>query len=295
MPPQPPSQPPSGGGFGPPSDGGSYPPTSGGGYGSGGYGSGAGSSGSGSYGSGGYGPPPGGGYGPPGGGYGPPGEPPDGGGPGRRTGLLAVLAAIIVVGAIAAVVLVASGDGGGDGKSPSPTATKKPTPSLSIPSGLPTEIPTEIPTGLPSDFPTDLLPTDLLPTGFPTLPTDFASPAADETPYFLLEAGDCFDVGAGAQGYAIRKSCTSAHDAEVVKTAELEGTFATEAAIKEAAAGLCRAPLNTKAAKQPAGTVRGTLVQYPDPTGFAAGIDDVACSLSGDTTAGGRKLSAPLK
>ncbi|NGO81916.1 hypothetical protein G6045_40695, partial [Streptomyces sp. YC504] len=233
---------------------------------------------------------------PPGGGYGPPGEPPDGGGPGRRTGLLVLLAVIVAVGVIAAVFLVATGDGngGGDGENPDPSATKKPTPSLSIPSELPTGIPTDLPTGLPTGFPTDL-PTGL-PTDIPTaLPTDFASPAGDETPYFLLAAGDCFDVGTSAQGYAVRKSCTSAHDAEVVKIAELEGTYGTEQAIRSAASKLCQGPLDTKAAKQPAGTVRGTLVQYPDPTGFQTGIDSVACSLSGDTKAGGRKLTKPLK
>ncbi|MFI6937990.1 hypothetical protein ACIBI4_01850 [Streptomyces sp. NPDC050418] len=234
--------------------------------------------------------PPGGGFGPPPG-FGPPGEPP--GGPRRRAGLLALLAAIVAVGAIAAVVLFVTGEDGdpGDGKSPTASATKKPTPSLSVPSELPTDIPTEVPSGLPSGLPTDI------PTDFPSsFPSDFASPApVGETPYFLLKAGDCFDVGKQAQGYAIKKSCTKAHDAEIVKIGELKGSYTSSTAIRNAATNLCQGPLDRKAARQPRGTVRGTLVQYPDTSGFKAGIDSVACSLSGDTKAGGRKLTGPLK
>ncbi|MEV2189680.1 hypothetical protein AB0I02_01565 [Streptomyces phaeochromogenes] len=202
--------------------------------------------------------------------------------------LFLVLAVIVTLGAGSAVALVAtSGDGSSDKKSPSEsdsTTGGLPTPSLSIPSELPSELPslpTEVPSGLPSGIPTDL--DSLLP-----------SLAGDDVPYYMLQTGDCFNIDDTKPGQAAKRSCRSAHDAEVVKVAELEGTYTTDAALKKAASALCAKSLDTKAAKQPAGTVRGTLVQYPDPTGFKLGIDKVACSLAADVGAGKRKLTKPL-
>ncbi|MFD3376823.1 MULTISPECIES: hypothetical protein [unclassified Streptomyces] len=198
--------------------------------------------------------------------------------------LLLVLAVIVTLGAGSAVALVAtSGDGSSGKKSPSEndsTAGGLPTPSLSIPSELPS-LPTGVPSRLPSDVPTDL--DSLLP-----------SLAGDDVPYYMLQTGDCFNIDDTKPGQAAKRSCRAAHDAEVVKVAELEGTYTTDAALKKAASALCAKPLDTKAAKQPAGTVRGTLVQYPDPTGFKLGIDKVACSLAADVGAGKRKLTKPL-
>ncbi|MFH8610960.1 hypothetical protein ACH4D5_26130 [Streptomyces sp. NPDC018029] len=102
-----------------------------------------------------------------------------------------MLAIIVAVGAVIAVVLVATGDDSDGKKEPAETSkdtTPEPTPSLSIPS----QIPTELPTGLPSEVPS--LPTDMpsLPTDFPSLPTDFPSgldslqpspPADGQVPY----------------------------------------------------------------------------------------------------------------
>ncbi|MFD3309303.1 hypothetical protein [Streptomyces sp. NPDC058694] len=198
--------------------------------------------------------------------------------------LFLVLAVIVTLGAGSAVALVAtSGDGSSDKKSPSEsdsTAGGLPTPSLSIPSELPS-LPTGVPSRLPSDVPTDL--DSLLP-----------SLGGDDVPYYMLQTGDCFNIDDTKPGQAAKRSCRVAHDAEVVKVAELEGTYTTDAALKKAASALCAKPLDTKAAKQPAGTVRGTLVQYPDPTGFKLGIDKVACSLAADVGAGKRKLTKPL-
>jgi hypothetical protein len=192
---------------------------------------------------------------------------------------------IVAVGAVAAVVLVAtSGDGSSGKKTPaesSATTGRLPSPSLSIPSELPSELPS-LPTEVPSNLPSDL--ESLLP-----------SPAGDEVPYYMLQTGDCFNIDDSRPGQATKRSCGAAHDAEVVKVAELEGTYTTDAALKKAASDLCAKPLDTKAAKQPAGTVRGTLVQYPDPTGFELGIDNVACSLAADVGEGNRKLTKPLK
>ena len=201
--------------------------------------------------------------------------------------LFIVLAVIVAIGAVAAVVLVATSDEGSSGKqSPagsSDTTGGTPTPSLSIPSELPSELPSGVP-DLPSDLPSGL-PTDLE----SLLPT----PAGNEVPYYMLKAGDCFNVDNSKPGQAAKRSCRTAHDAEVVKVTELTGAYSTDAALKKAATDLCEKPLQDKAVKQPAGTVRGTLVQYPDSTGFKLGIDNVACSLAADPGGNG-KLTKPL-
>ncbi|MFC7304616.1 hypothetical protein ACFQVC_10360 [Streptomyces monticola] len=195
-----------------------------------------------------------------------------------------VLVVAVVMGAIAAVVLVATGGGGGGDDSGEPDSRRPPartsdeptpTPSLSLPSDGPTRnLPSERPTGRPSGL---------------------ESPAPGEVPYFTLKAGDCFDIGDSRQGHATKRSCTRPHDAEVVKMAELNGSFADDAALKKAAADLCRAPLDRKATAQPPGSVRGTLVQYPDKSGYDVGIDSVACSLAANSAAdGSRKLTKPL-
>ncbi|WP_457421498.1 hypothetical protein [Streptomyces sp. QTS52] len=300
VPPQPPgppgSSPPPGGGFGPPPGG--FGPPAGGGYGPPYDGNGKG----------GYGPPPGGDV-PPvqgGGGWLPPPlppEPPDGPGgprgPGRRPSTLFILlAAIVVVGAIVAVVLMFSGSDDTPDKSPpgsSRSPSRTPEPSFSIPTELPTGLPTKLPT-LPSGLPTEL------PTEFPTdVPSEFPSDlesliplADDEVPYYLLRTGDCFNTDAAHPGQAAKRACEDPHDAEVVKVAELAGGYATDDALKNAAAALCRPVLEREAAEQPAGSVKGSLVQYPDTAGYRLGIDNVACSLAADLGSDTRKLTTPL-
>ncbi|MFF3486519.1 hypothetical protein ACFYXC_25050 [Streptomyces sp. NPDC002701] len=201
--------------------------------------------------------------------------------------LLLLLAVVLGVGAVSAVVLVAaSDDDSPDRKQPSESSSgsstgRLPSPSLSVPSQLPTELPSP-PSGVPSE----------LPSGLESLPPSLAS---DEVPYYMLRAGDCFDVDAGRPGQAVKRPCDGRHDAEVVTVTELEGTYTSDAALKKAASDLCRAPLDAKAARQPAGTVAGTLVQYPDPAGFEVGIDKVTCSLAADTGQGDRQLERPLR
>ncbi|MFH8466995.1 hypothetical protein [Streptomyces sp. NPDC017991] len=178
-----------------------------------------------------------------------------------------------------------SDDGSSDKKPPterSSTKDRSPSPSLSVPSRLPSELPSSLPSGVPSELPSGV--ESLLP-----------SLASDEVPYYMLRAGDCFDIDGGRPGQAVKRPCDQKHDAEVVTVAELEGAYTTDAALKKAASGLCRDALDSKAAKQPAGTVRGTLVQYPDPAGFEVGIDNVACSLAADGAEGNRKLTKPLR
>uniref|UniRef100_A0AAU2AD06 Septum formation-related domain-containing protein n=1 Tax=Streptomyces sp. NBC_00093 TaxID=2975649 RepID=A0AAU2AD06_9ACTN len=296
VPPQPPGPPggtpPPGGGFGPPPEG--FGPPSGGGYGSGGYGP--------PYegnGSGGYGPPPGGGNWLPPEQPGQPGDPGGHRGPGRRPSpLLILIAAIVVLGAVVAVVLLASGGDAPEKNPPesSQSSSGTPEPSFSLPTELPTKLPTKLPTELPSGFPTEL------PTEFPTdLPSEFPSDlesliplSGEEVPYYMLRTGDCFDTDTSHPGQAAKRACDGPHDAEVVKVAELEGSHSTDAALKKAASTLCRSPLERAAAEQPVGTVRGSLVQYPDTASYRLGIDKVACSLAADLGSGTRKLTAPL-
>lgn len=71
---------------------------------------------------------------------------------------------IVAVGAVAAVVLMASGSDDQPDETPSAETSRSssPKPSFSIPSELPSRLPSELPTSLPSGFPTEL------PSGFPS-------------------------------------------------------------------------------------------------------------------------------
>lgn len=206
--------------------------------------------------------------------------------------MLIVIAVIVVVGVVVAIAAAATGGGGDDKKAPTETTASSPSspsPSLSLPSELPS-LPTELPSAVPS-LPTEL-PTGLVPSGLESLVPTLA---ADEVPYYMLRKGDCFDTDAALPGQAAKRSCTEPHDAEVVKIAELNGTYTTDATLKKAASALCKAPLERKAADQAAGTVRNTLVQYPDTGSYRIGIDNVACSLAANVGKGAGRLSKPLK
>ncbi|KPH98032.1 Septum formation-related domain containing protein [Actinobacteria bacterium OK074] len=207
--------------------------------------------------------------------------------------MLAVLVALVAATVVVVLLVNGGSDGPGD-KSPGASSSSSES-SSDIPSGVPSElpsgIPTEIPTALPSEVPS------WLPSGIPTeIPSDlqslFATPANDEVPYYLLKKGDCFDTNADRLGQAARRSCAAPHEAEVVAITELRGTYATDSALRRAAAALCETPLERGAADRPAGTVRGTLVQYPDQNTYKVGIDDVACSLAVDTGKGADKPAA---
>jgi hypothetical protein len=191
---------------------------------------------------------------------------------------------------IVAVAIAATGGDGTDEKPPADDTGRSPSPSLSLPSelpSLPSGFPSVVPS-LPSDLPSGLVPSDLE-SFLPSL-------ADDEVPYYMLRKGDCFDTDDGLPGQAVKRSCTKPHDAEVVKVAELNGTYTTNAALKAAASALCKGPLERKAADQATGTVSETLVQYPDTGGYRIGIDNVACSLAADVGKGStRKLTKRLK
>lgn len=103
-----------------------------------------------------------------------------------------------------------------------------------------------------------------------------------------LRVGDCFDIDRDAPGTAVRRPCDTPHSAELVARPRLTGRYATDRAVKEAAAELCREPLRRKAARQPLGTRWTTFVQYPYRTSHLLGSDTVACSLAAPSAVGGR-------
>lgn len=134
-----------------------------------------------------------------------------------------------------------------------------------------------------------------------TSPTGSASPRPSAsrmaqtvgTPYDALRVGDCFDIDRDAPGTVVRRPCDTPHDAELVVRLRLTGRYADDAAVRDAAADLCRVPLRGEAAEQPLGTRWTTFVQYPYRTSYLLGDDTVACSLAAPSGTGG-KLTAPL-
>ncbi|MFE5734630.1 hypothetical protein ACFQ7A_27435, partial [Streptomyces sp. NPDC056528] len=102
-----------------------------------------------------------------------------------------------------------------------------------------------------------------------------------------LRVGDCFDIDRDAPGTAVPRPCDTPHSAELVARPRLTGRYATDRAVREAAAELCREPLRRKAARQPSGTRWTTFVQYPYRTSHLLGSDTAACSLAAPSTAGG--------
>lgn len=203
--------------------------------------------------------------------------------------MLLVIALIVGIAVVVAVVVATTGGGGKNKKSPAGSTGPSPSPSLSLPSelpSLPSGLPTVVPS-LPSSLPSGLVPSDLR-SLFPSL-------ANDDVPYYMLSKGDCFDTDDTQPGQAVKRECSQPHDAEVVKVSELNGTYTTDAALKKAASALCEASLERKAAQQSAGTVRATLVQYPDTGTYGTGIDKVACSLAAGSGKGTQKLTGPLK
>ncbi|MEU5211183.1 hypothetical protein [Streptomyces sp. NPDC020742] len=250
-----PHQPPGGapGGFGPPA---------------GGYGAPQGGAAPGGYGSpGGYGAP---GPGGPGGWQQPPG-PPNGGGNGKLIAAIIAGGAVVLAAVITVIVVANSDDSGKHQAQPSSSQSALSSPSSSE-TGYPS--PSESATGSDDDSATP-------------------SPSSSKIPYYLLQTGDCYDRTADGGGYNEEASCNGPHDAEVVTTHRLEAGLSTESEIKRKASSLCRDELERKAARQPAGTVEGTFVQFPSINGYKLGIKSVSCSLTANST-GTRKLTKPL-
>ncbi|MEV6774897.1 hypothetical protein [Streptomyces syringium] len=208
--------------------------------------------------------------------------------------------------ALGAVLVVGDGDDEKPGeRTPSGSPSGGPSPSFSLPTSLPSGLPSALPSGFPTALPSGM-PTSL-PSGFPSgllgVPTArsvesaLPMPTDDRPFYFALASGDCFDLPAGGPGgRLVKRSCFAPHDGEVVATPRLSGTYDSESALKDRAAELCRQPMRGRSLKQPVGTARGTLVQYPKLQGYRLGIRSVTCSLTAEEggTGSGRKLTKPL-
>ncbi|MGP3977627.1 hypothetical protein ACTWQF_27155 [Streptomyces sp. 8N114] len=202
--------------------------------------------------------------------------------------MAAVVAAAVVALALitASVLYLTGGDSGtGDSADGKPPSTVSPSPSDEP--GEPTEEPSETPSedSEATDFPT--------PGEDDELPS--ASPDTDSSdvplPAFLLHEGDCYNRSKEREGSVVTRDCDTSHDAEVVSRKKLTGSYGTDDAVRREADSMCRTTLRNKAAKQPAGTVGGTLISYPKSKNAGTGFSYVICSL---TAGKGKKLSKPL-
>ncbi|MFI7244858.1 hypothetical protein [Streptomyces qinglanensis] len=194
--------------------------------------------------------------------------------------MAAVVAAAVVALALitASVVYLTRGDSdsdsSADGKpSPSPSSSSSPEPS---------------PT--PTDEPSDEEATDYPDPDEPSEDPD-ESPSDVPLPSFLLRVGDCFDESEEREGAIIDRDCDESHDAEVVSRKKLTGDYSTDGAVRSKADSMCRTLLRDKAAKQPRGTVGGTLITYPKAENAGTALSYVTCSL---TAGKGKQLSKPL-
>ncbi|MBO8191815.1 hypothetical protein ITI46_08990 [Streptomyces oryzae] len=202
--------------------------------------------------------------------------------------MAAVAAAAVVALALitASVLYLTRGD-----SDTSDSADKKPTtgqsPSPSDESGEPTGEPSEEPSedGGETDFPS--------PGEDDDVPSDDPdeSPSDVPLPSFLLRKGDCYDRSKEREGAVVTRDCDKSHDAEVVSRKRLSGSYTTDDAVRRKADSMCRTVLRDKAAKQPSGTVGGTLISYPKAKNAGTGLSYVICSL---TAGKGKKLSKPL-
>lgn len=224
--------------------------------------------------------PPGGyGYPQPGpGGY-PPPPPPNN----NKRNVLIAIAAVVVIGGIGTAIALS---GGSDSKNDA-----KPTGKPSF-SGLPTGMPTiTIPTPsitLPDDPFTDT-PTDDPFTDLPTTPTEKV------VPYVVLAPGKCFDAPTltPTVDSVTTKSCSSAHDGQVVANETLSGTFTDDSDIQSKALELCTA--DAKKHLPADGRLYYPYALFPKLTTYELqGRKTVTCSLTLNNGTNSKKLYAPL-
>ncbi|MBO8202548.1 hypothetical protein JW613_30325 [Streptomyces smyrnaeus] len=201
--------------------------------------------------------------------------------------------AAVVVAAVVAIALITASvvfmtrddwdtDASAEGK---PSASQSPSPSPSAsdePSGIPSEEPS--PSGEATEFPGP---------GEDDEPSEEPDQDASDVPLpsFLLRVGDCYDRSKEREAAVVNRDCDKPHDAEVVSRKKLTGTYSTDGAVRSKADSMCRTLLRNKAAKQPAGTVGGTLISYPKSKNVGKAFSYVTCSL---TAGKGKKLHKPL-
>lgn len=192
-----------------------------------------------------------------------------------------VAAAVVALALITASVLYLTRDGSqADNK-----ADDKPSTSPAVPSDEPDTEPSSEPSGDSStDFP-DLDEDDE--------PSEEPDEGASDVPLptFLLQVGDCYDRSEEREGAVERRDCDGPHDAEVVSREKITGDYSTDSGVRLEADSLCRSSLRNKAAKQPSGTVGGTLITYPKAENVGTSFSYVTCSL---TAGKNKKLQKPL-
>jgi hypothetical protein len=294
FPPPPPNGPPpppdQGGGFGPPQGFGPPPPPPPPGDGGYGYPQQGGNEA--------YGYPQQGGYPPQGGGYGQPGPPPPPGNygypqqpggyppppPPKKTGRNVAIAVgvLLLIGVVVGAVALTSGsDGDADQAKPGGP------PSITLPSGFPTDLPTDFPTPTPS-FTLDL------PTDLPSY-TASATPTEKLVPYVVLAPGKCFDAPTLSPEVdeVTTRSCSSAHDAQVVANETLTGSFSSDTEIQNKALELCTADARNHLPAD--GRTYYPYALFPKLITYQVqGRKTVTCSLTRNNGTNGRKLYSKL-
>jgi hypothetical protein len=172
---------------------------------------------------------------------------------------------VAIAGAVAGVVATSSDDSSG-------TADAKPSASLAA---TPTSTP-------PSEPATDL------PAGSPT--------STDQlVPYVVLAPGKCFDSPTLSPGISevVIRSCTAAHDAEVIANETLTGAFTSDAEIQRKALELCTADAKRHLPQD--GKLYYPYVLFPKLVTYQ--VQDrttVTCSLTRDNGTNGVKLHSKL-
>ncbi|HEY5836913.1 hypothetical protein [Streptomyces sp.] len=243
-----------------------------------------------------YGYPQGGGYGPPGqpgpplppgygypqqgGAYPPPPPPPNNG---KRNAWIAI-GAVVVIGAIIGGVALAVGSDSKKDDTAKPTGN----PSITLPSDLPSSLPTPTFT-LPTETPSLDLPTDL-PSYTPS-----ATPTEKVVPYVVLAPGKCFDAPtlSPTVDEVTTRSCSSAHDAQVVANETLSGSFSSDTEIQNKALELCTADARKHLPAD--GRTYYPYALFPKLVTYQLqSRKTVTCSLTRNNGTNGKKLYSPL-
>ncbi|MBL1097082.1 hypothetical protein [Streptomyces coffeae] len=223
-----------------------------------------------------------------------PPSPPRGGG--SKVVAIVVAAAVAVAVIVGAIALGSQGDHDSDeaaaDETPRASASTSATASPSAPSSDPSS--TEDP-GEGAPFGDD-------PKGDPdsgTSPTPSQSAGSrDRVPYVVLAPGTCFDHPAMDSSVTKieKRSCSSAHDGEVIANEKLTGDFSSETAIQKKALSLCAVDAKTRLQKIPNdGRNYYYYALYPALGTYSVqGEDKVSCALTLSSGLDGAKLHKPL-
>ncbi|MGW2324581.1 hypothetical protein ACWC5C_02305 [Streptomyces sp. NPDC001700] len=225
-----------------------------------------------------------GGFGPP-----PPPPPPPAGPPPRRSRAAGLVTGVAVGLAVVAGVafLGSQDDDGGDKAADAPSASNRPLSSPSDEASAPQgqEDPGQ---GAPLGGGDDQS----------AAPSPDSSEPGRKMPYAVLKPGTCFDHPAMDSSVTKieKRSCTRAHDGEVITNARLAGKFSSERAIQRKALSLCAVDAEKRLESVPNdGRVYYYYALYPALGTYTEhGKDRVSCALTVSTGKDGTKLSEPI-